>query len=757
MRATFTIIFIALAIVLAVTAYLALRSRRRNGRYVALMLVGLFVPVVGNALIVSTDRRMVALIGSYIYFLGMDLAMFALIRFTLAYCRLSWSSDSLRIAVYALLCIDAVQLLLNPVFGHAFALNETTLEGRSFYALAALQGQSFHRLVDYSILFGILLVFFFKMSNAPRIYMERYASIFFSIILTGLWETYYIASNAPIDRSMIGFAMFGILVFYFALYYKPFRLLDSMLASIASENRDAIFFFDAAGRCIWANRSGIRMAEISSNDYEMANTSIEALFGDLDLSLSRWPEQGIQHRSSAGRYYLLEKHITMDSRRRPSGSFLTIRDNTEEQEELRREKYNATHDTLTGLYTKEHLYECIRKRMEEEPDTLFAVQYVDVKDFKIVNDIFGSDFGDYALTQIADAIRRTSPEDSLYGRLGGDTFGVFTRKDELDVEAIDQLLSSLVVRMGGKEHLILIHVGVYEIPERDLEVSVMFDRAKLALTTIKKDYRTHFAYYDDKMREKVLWNQQISAQLREAIESKQIRPYLQPIVDMRGQVVGAEALVRWIHPTEGFLSPASFIPVFEENGMITEIDRYMWRCACELLATWKDNNLFLSVNVSPKDFYFMDVAAEIIRIVREYGVDPARLRVEITESVMMSDNDEHVRVLEKLRSEGFLVEMDDFGSGYSSLNMLKDMPVGLIKLDMVFLSDTSEEKKARRILKHIINLSNDLGIQSLTEGVETEEQYRMLSSMGCKLFQGYFFAKPMPAEEFIKYSLVKAG
>ena len=235
-----------------------------------------------------------------------------------------------------------------------------------------------------------------------------------------------------------------------------------------------------------------------------------------------------------------------------------------------------------------------------------------------------------------------------------------------------------------------------------------------------------------------------------AIKERQIIPYLQPIVNKEGSVVGGEALVRWNHPEEGFLAPYRFIPAFEKNGMIAEIDKYMWRSACELLAKWQKDgkNLFISINISPKDFYFMDVGAEIRNVVREYGVNPKNLRIEITESVMMNDQESRFEILNDFRREGFIVEMDDFGSGYSSLNMLKDMPVDLIKIDMAFLRKSDHSEKAEIILHNIVKMSYELGLISLTEGVETEEQYKLLAGMGCSLFQGYFFAKPMPVDEF---------
>ena len=272
----------------------------------------------------------------------------------------------------------------------------------------------------------------------------------------------------------------------------------------------------------------------------------------------------------------------------------------------------------------------------------------------------------------------------------------------------------------------------------------------MALDSIKDDYRKHVAFFDKKIRDKMLWDQEISEQLDTAIAENQIMPYLQPIADKNGKIVGAEALVRWIHPVHGFMSPGDFIPLFEDNGMITELDKHIWKSACEILSRWEKTypNLFISVNVSPKDFYMTDVLAEIVGDVIQYDIDPHRLRIEVTESSMMRDTDDKMKILEEFRKQGFIVEMDDFGSGYSSLNMLKDMPVDILKIDMKFLGKSSDEVKADIIVKNVIRLAEDLQIISLAEGVETVDQFERLKVLGCHLFQGYYFSKPIPITEF---------
>ncbi|MBQ4511722.1 MAG: EAL domain-containing protein [Anaerolineaceae bacterium] len=752
MRVAFSLIFISLIAALGICRFFACRSHKSIAPAVAMLLGALIPPVSGNLLIIAYTNQHVATLGYYIYFLGMNYVMFALLRFTFDYCLIKWRGNKLKNLVYGLMLIDTIQYALNPFFKQAFETKEIIVDSAPYFSLLAHWGQTFHRIVDYGIFFAVLLIFIVKVIDSPRIYSERYSTLLIAMIVIGLWETFYIFSNNPIDRSMIGFGVFGLLVYYFALHYRPMRLLDRMLANIVSDMSDALFFFDAVGRCIWVNSRGIELLDIENEDFEHVTDRLCQRFdlnGLMNLDNTFHVKRTV-HGDDGDRYYVIEKRSTSDDRGHLAGTYITVRDNTEEQRAFEKEKFIAHHDELTGLYTREYLYKRIRDRLLANQNGDYCVVFVDANNFKVINDIYGNEFGDYALKVLGNWVRNNFPESSIYGRISGDMFGICLPFKDFHPEKYETELENFSIKDGKLEHPLLVHLGVYRITEPGLDVSVMFDRARMALNTIKDEFSKHVAFYDDNMRDRVLWDQMISSQLHEALQRGEVRPYLQPVVDANGVVVGAEALVRWIHPIDGLLSPASFIPVFERNGMIAEIDKHMWRCACEILARWKKEgrDLFISVNISPKDFYFMDVAEEIKSIVKEYGVDPSKMRVEITESAMMEDIENRVKVLNDLEKHGFLVEMDDFGAGYSSLNMLKDMPVEVIKLDMVFLKETNNDTKAKKILNHIVKLSDDLGVTSLTEGVETRDQYSMLVDMGCKLFQGYYFAKPMPVEEF---------
>ena len=748
MRNNIAIIYIALMFALSVCGFASKRSRRNIGKAVSWLSFTLLVPVMGNFLMIVTKKEKVAYLGYCLYFVGVDLMILGLMYFSMIYCKTGETKHKTPKINYILLTLDIIQIMLNYFTGHAYSLEEIEVEGATYYNFTPHLGLMIHRILVYLLLACIIAIFAVMTIKMPRVYKGKYAVILIMMLIVALWQTFYVVLRIPINTSMIGYGIFGIMTFYFALIYRPHRFLDSMLTNIISDMPEALFVFDPNKKCIWANDEGMRFIDIDIQEFDLVNERIEKAVGKISADCVS------EHRTVGSgedtKYYHIEMRTVSENNDIIAGYVLSLRDTTEEQLRIKREMYNAIHDSLTGLYTREYLYERIIERIKGDSSKLYHIVFIDVKNFKIVNDIFSSAFGDLALKAIADWLKENMSVNCVYGRLAGDTFGLLIPEDEFDRDSIDNMLSNFVVSDGTFEYHILIHLGVYPVTETDTDVQVMFDRAHLALSTIRDEYKTHIAYYDEDIRKKVLWDQHISAQLSDAIAEKQLCPYLQPIVDNSGRIVGAEALVRWINPVDGFMPPGMFIPVFEKNGMIVEVDKYMWRSACEILAKWQKLNwdVFISVNISPKDFYFIDVAGEIISLVKEYGIQPEKLRIEITETVMMNDADDRMKVLSDLREAGFIVEMDDFGSGYSSLNLLKDMPVDVLKIDMKFLNKSKDELRSQKIIQNIIKLSNDLSISSLTEGVETEEQFHMLSEMSCNLFQGYYFAKPMPVNDF---------
>ncbi|MCR4702973.1 MAG: EAL domain-containing protein [Saccharofermentans sp.] len=755
-RAIYAGLFAATILTLLTCSINARRHYKSLGNEVAALDLAIIPPILGNVVIIMAQRKWLALLGCYIYFTGMDLIVFQLMKFTEAYCKSSEKAHkALKIFRYILLA-DVIQLLINPFTKHAFDVEWIVYDRQVFYVLKPLIGQAFHRVICYGFFIAAILIFAVTTVKTARIYRERYSVILITMILVGIWETYYIFSKNPIDRSMIGFGAFGILVYYFSIHYRPLRLLDRMLSGIVSNGEEACFIFTPRGRCVWVNQAAALLVGVQENNCEKASESLEYLF-NTKLRKGNWTEQHVTGGGDSIKYYLFENRDVINENGKVTGYYLKVRDITEDQLRVRRELYEATHDRLTGLYTREHLFRIIRQTIDAHVDTDYLILYINIKSFKTINDIFGNDFGDFALKCYSDKIKSAFSKNCVYGRLESANFGVLIPKKEFDAGKVEKAIALINIKQGKARYPVQAQIGVYEVDRNEPDIAVMFANARISLSSLDANDSVRTAYYDEKLRNEILWNRQISTQLTDAIRNRDIKPFLQPIADLNGKIVGCEALVRWEHKEYGFLTPIKFIPSFEKNGLIAEVDKYMWRCACEILAEWKKQgrDLFISVNISPKDFYYFDVPKHIKGLIEEFGIEPRMLRVEITETVMMTDTDMIISIMEELRDYGFIVEMDDFGSGYSSLSMLKSIPVDVLKIDMNFLGRSGDIKKADTIVKNIINLSMDLGMTSLTEGVETQCQYDILAVMGCELFQGYYFSKPVPTDEFEKLVIVK--
>lgn len=416
------------------------------------------------------------------------------------------------------------------------------------------------------------------------------------------------------------------------------------------------------------------------------------------------------------------------------------------------------YDRLTGLYSKEFFYQKMREVLAQHPDRAYDIICSDVENFKLVNDIFGMPEGDRLLRGIAGLYERLVGTRGICGRFNADQFACLlerreTYTDEMFIRAAEEINTMTSAKS------VVLKWGIYQVEDRTVPVEQMCDRALLAARNIKGQYGKYFACYDDDLREKLLRRQAITDSMEAALAEEQFEVYLQPKYSLRENLLaGAEALVRWNHPRWGFQLPSEFIPLFEQNGFITKLDQYVWDRACRLLREWDDKGyppLPVSVNVSRADVYQADLPDILLRTVKKYRLPPSRLHLEITESAYTENPDQIIDTVRGLRRLGFVIEMDDFGSGYSSLNMLNRMPLDVLKLDMKFIRSETAKPADQGILRFIMGLARWMNLSVVAEGVETGEQLARLRELGCDYVQGYYFARPMPAGEF--EALVRGG
>lgn len=409
------------------------------------------------------------------------------------------------------------------------------------------------------------------------------------------------------------------------------------------------------------------------------------------------------------------------------------------------------YDRLTGLYSKQYFYQQAGEVLLRNPDQQYDIICSDIENFKLINDVFGVKAGDRLLRGIGNAYAERLKGIGICGRLNSDQFACLLkhRDDYTD----DMFIEASILTNGLLDiHNIVMKWGIYNVEDRSVSIEQICDRALLAARSIKGQYGKYFAIYDDTLRNQLLREQAITDSMESALSQNQFLVYLQPKYRIKDEVlVGAEALVRWNHPVWGFLSPAEFIPLFEKNGFITRLDRFVWEKACAVLHDWDERGYYpmsVSVNVSRADIYNEDLADTLVKIIEKYDLDPSHLHLEITESAYTENPKQIIDTVTTLRELGFVIEMDDFGSGYSSLNMLNDMPIDILKLDMKFIRSEMAKPKSQGILQFIINLASWMNLSVVAEGVETKAQLLRLTEIGCDYVQGYYFAKPMPCQEF---------
>lgn len=410
-----------------------------------------------------------------------------------------------------------------------------------------------------------------------------------------------------------------------------------------------------------------------------------------------------------------------------------------------------THDMLTQVYTQEKLFREMRQRLIERADERFLIVYSNVRNFELVNKLFGVEGGNQLLVGIAEILRHECGPEVIYGRCQDDHFAMLIPADRFDeAQMLDQMERARGL-MESPIYSIQIQLGVYAIEDHEMPITTMLEHAELALKTIRNSRKRNIAYYTHGMMERKLKDNHILTAFEQALKDQNFHIYLQPQVRLDGTVVGGEALVRWVRPNGEVVPPGEFLGVLHQSDLLANLDVYVWELAVKQLARWRGTALepvYISVNVDPSDFYYFDVPARLAALCDGYGVPRTQLRVEITETALVIDSIMQNRIVEQLHAQGFIVEIDDFGKGSSSLSMLKDVHADVLKIDMGFVHGGTNVVRKRVILEAVVAMANNLRMDVVTEGVETREQVDLLSGMGCEMFQGFYFSRPIPVEDF---------
>ncbi len=418
----------------------------------------------------------------------------------------------------------------------------------------------------------------------------------------------------------------------------------------------------------------------------------------------------------------------------------------------------AYYDGLTGspnlLKFKMHVKEIV----ENNPNGKYGMVKFDVANFKAINEVYGFEVADKALCAIAKTGKNVEEKTFIQARVHADEFIMFSGGDDIEFLAerkdkYEAYFKSLLPELN--EHNFYFRYGRYLIKPGETDVNEMINKTDIAHKFAKTKNMSNLWDYDDNYSKKVLKDVEIANKMKNAMKNNEFKAFLQPKISItKEELIGAEALVRWVEPNGDMVYPNEFIPLFEENGFIIELDKYMLRSVCEMLKTWKEKGkklIPISVNFSRLHMHNLNFVHELKQIVSSFGVDTSYIEIELTETTVLENENELVRVLAQLREAGFLVSIDDFGSGYSSLGMLKNFEVNTLKLDRSFFVEANDDfafKRGNHVVKSVIDLATALEMHTVAEGIESQEQIEFLKSINCYAAQGYYYSRPMPMSEF---------
>lgn len=496
---------------------------------------------------------------------------------------------------------------------------------------------------------------------------------------------------------------------------------------------------------IMPDMSGLELLEIFHRDARYQNIPVIAMLRDINdeieckcLEYGVWDFMRKPYDPTIVRFRV--KNVIERSQTRVDGEL----------------KYRAEHDVLTGILNKSKFFYNTRNMLNIFSMEDFVFIRIDIEKFQLINSFFGMDEGDNLLKYMADYLQNVEKEYRYitYGRIEADIFAVcFSYKNEKEITDFVKKFTNQMEKYP-LDFDIMPFFGVYLVKNRDLSINEMYDKANLASKNCKGNYIQNYFFYTKKMSEEIIKEQRIINNMKNALKNEEFVLYLQPKYELqRNSIAGAEVLVRWITADGRMISPGEFIPVFERNGFILKLDQYVWERTCQLLAGWRDEGrkIFpVSVNISRVSLYNPKIVDVICGLTEKYNIPPEWLQLELTESAYTGNPKAIKEMMEQLQKKGFSILMDDFGSGYSSLNVLKDIAVDVLKIDMKFLDGSGDDGRSENILASVVRMAKWLNMPVVAEGAERKEQVSFLHSIGCEYVQGFYFARPMPVKEYEK-------
>ncbi|MGP1459292.1 MAG: EAL domain-containing protein [Treponema sp.] len=713
-----------------------------------------------NFITLISPYKTLSLLSYALFFICINGIVYNLFIFSVKYTDYTIKTPFLTRILFWLFVLDSTAVAVNIFPKYMFDLKAIPLENGITYKIIQKVPYQIHLALSYAAVAGTLICFIAKLLKSPRLYRNKYRAPLLALLLVVVLDALYVFMPNTVDYSIVFFGFAGVCLTWFSLHYTPKRLLSVSMNLIVETMHDGVMFFDDKGECIYRNKAFDRLLK-----------TYDKIGLDLMTPLNSWVNNKIfrernlrhvfsdhkfdQHFDIGGKIYYFTiwfQNLTEERTNKHLGFFFVVHDRTQEEENINADRFLATHDQLTGLYNSIYFYERVRQTLELDADNEYVMLCSDFDNFKLLNNVLGAETGDNILVQTARIIASYAEGHGVYARLYNDRFALALRKDYYVEEDFYAVIKKIEMISSDFLYPANIYVGAYEISDITVPVSVMCNRAFMAIKTIKGSLHKKIAHYDGGLMAQTVREQKFIKEFKTALANGQFSLYVQPQLSADGALSGAEAVLRWKNPTEGLLTPDDFMPLFERKGLVIELDKFMWESAAKLLSRWESgaHDLCVSVKISPIDFYYADVYELLVSIVEKYGVDKKKLKLEIAESSVILDLERQQNGVERLREFGFDIAVAGFASRYASLKTSETLPFNILKLDMSSYYECGNSERAEIILRSAVNMAQELDLQVIFTGVETEEQAKFIKSTGCQRLQGGYFDAPMTVEAFEK-------
>lgn len=684
------------------------------------------------------------------YYASVSWLLFSLVNFMMIFTGIfkKKKTSSIRIALFVFCIADFFIFIFNLKFHNVFSLLQNIDDDGSILSWIANYRWPFylHLALSYLQVFLIAACLVYKIISSSKIFRIKYEIIFVIFMLIIAVNAIFLTAFPLFDVSILGYAFMDLYLCYSALYSMP-KFISSQMLKLISENiNQAIVCFDSNGNKIFSNKKSFELY----NDKNYAS-HINKL---LDSSLpDNFKNSHVMIMNEQECFFDEEINRVKDSKSRLIGISLNISDNTKIMKKMEKELYVSTHDELTGLYNRRSFFENAAKIIRENKETQFYLIATNIKDFKMINTCFGSDLGDKVLVEQAKMLLRANYPDTICGRISSDNFIMLIPKNYFKSELALKNTQALQALFKDLHYEIKVYIGVYEVSDIYESVSAMYDKAQIAIRSIYGSYDKNIAFYDLSLMERLYEEKNIVTDFAKYIGNGAFEIILKPLFTCdKESVCGAQVISRWNNPVNGVMEEEAFIDLLDKTMLLHKLDLYIWEEAVKILAEWneKNHNFYLNVKIHQQSFYYLNLIEVFTSFIKKYKIDPSYLVLGISEDCFTRDVKMHVDILNQLHDEGFKIQLDDFGSQFSSLNILKDINADVLKIDFDTFYEEDKSDRTLTIVESIILMSKACGMKVIVECSDFEKQKEFLQKSDCDIFQHTFCNKCLCQKEFEK-------